>query len=393
MKKIFQSKISVNNIVNGFWKLYIVLVFGMEHLERFLPFLNVSFLLFAFFCVVTVIGIRDYKLKKECYVLILFCLVAFFSLFRAADFETGLTRLKTVLLLSSIPILFTTVKKKDSCEDCLKYIVIGSSIIAIMSLCNYSFNGSMIGASYNRLGDGIADSNAMGKNLALSSVILLHYAIQKKKGMYLFLTGIFALLMVLSQSKSAIVLFIFFGALIVFINREKISAWQKILIAMIACLILYIIVSYGLFDDYFKRFINMFNFLRTGVSTFDYSTYIRLELKKIGLSYIKQKLLFGYGIGQSTYLLNGDYFHDDFVQVTVETGIVGAILYYSLFFICLKKLIKAKNNLMIVVLLFLIFSGIFNCLYYTKSVYIILALCIQSCYSEEKDYTNLSDVN
>ena len=90
----------------------------------------------------------------------------------------------------------------------------------------------------------------------------------------------------------------------------------------------------------------------------DGSTSFRLNLIKWGMEWFREKPIFGYGLNCYKYLLgttyntcagsSGVYAHNNYVELLVDLGVVGTLIYYSIYFSILRKsykLNRIKSNL------------------------------------------------
>lgn len=315
---------------------------------------------------------------NSCVLLILFCIVSAISLFWCGDYPGSVIRLRSVILITIMQIFIILTLEEGYIQHIEKCILIGTFVLVMIVLIegggiHFPFNES------GRLGTGIVDSNAFGKLLALSSIISLHFFITKKEDKYLIIYLLLIALVVLTQSRSAILLAVVFSVALFMVHRNKFKRWQVIMLIVFLMLAFFVLYSVGFINYFFERIFKMLAYYKTGNEFYDYSAYSRLMLKKVGVQCFLNKPILGYGIGMSGLLLDNSYFHDNYIQISVELGLVGLFTYYLPFVICLRRIYKNKNYLLVIIILFLMFSDIYNTTYYQKFSRIIFAMCMLSC--------------
>lgn len=374
----------LNNDIDDIYKyvvgFYIVVILAFDYSRFFSVLSNIAYLVLAGLSIFVICKNKKFSFPIELVGIVLFCLFSLFSLIYAPDLDLAVSKCITILLMSSIPILVVMSSKKDKSymEFYFKCIVVGAIIPIIISFFSET-------APNGRFGDNISDCNAMAKSIALAAIIVLHYAINKYKKLYV-LYFLLAVPLLLTQSKSGLILFLVFTVAVITINWKNISTTEKVGLFVLIVIAIFICLTNEAIYSILSRMRNMITFFLGGNKEIDYSTYERLMLKQQGIEFIKQKPLFGYGIGQSIYLLDGSYFHDDFIQVAVEIGLLGLMVYLFPFISCIIKCFKKKNYLVLLLLLCNLMSGAFNTLYYHKITYILLAISLVSL--REKDDKN-----
>lgn len=102
-----------------------------------------------------------------------------------------------------------------------------------------------------------------------------------------------------------------------------------------------------LYDNIGHRFEGLFNIFNDVTET-DGSTSIRINMIIKGLNFFTNKPLFGYGLDnyQIIYGLETGtivYSHNNYVEMLVNLGLIGFMLYY-VFFILILKLLKNTEN-------------------------------------------------
>ena len=114
------------------------------------------------------------------------------------------------------------------------------------------------------------------------------------------------------------------------------------------------------------------------------SISLRIYMVKYGLELFKANPLIGYGINNYEILLKKDigiitYAHNNYIELLVDVGILGAIVYYAMYVNAIICLLKSKNNLnlrylFLTFLLSILIIDFASVNYYSKHIYIVLAM-------------------
>lgn len=85
-------------------------------------------------------------------------------------------------------------------------------------------------------------------------------------------------------------------------------------------------------------------------SVTDKSTNTRLLLIEIGIQWFKQRPIWGYGLlnfkALNIAIRSSDYYaHNNYIELLVDCGLVGTVIYYSLYLKCVWECFKTKNRL------------------------------------------------
>jgi O-antigen ligase len=98
----------------------------------------------------------------------------------------------------------------------------------------------------------------------------------------------------------------------------------------------------------------------TGEGNIDASARVRMELIDVGIRLIKQKPFLGYGVASYTNIsVKGIYSHNNYIELLVGVGLIGTVIYYSIYFNIILKLLKARKKIVVNLFLTLILLFIF----------------------------------
>lgn len=221
-----------------------------------------------------------------------------------------------------------------------KDIIVIAKIILISTIILAAYIVSVIGLeniSLERLNIDVINSNRFGIYLAYASGFCLYLADKEDKRFLLPLIPFF-LLIIISGSKSGILLFIIIIGIYYVVN-QKISFITIIKSLIIISITLFVImwilknVSWA-YEILGERLFDFFNVLfNSATSVTGRSTTMREDMIEIGWNYFKKNPLWGYGLDNFKYIygsLRGEitYAHNTYIEVLVDTGIIGFILYF-----------------------------------------------------------------
>lgn len=360
------------------------------------PIVNYAFVLMVPFTLSSMVNIKWSSTHTLAVLFIMWCVCTMF--WNEGRANEALTRLQTCALMVVLFIIGSSLysRNEEVSDFFIKAFFLGTLILSIMAFLGIGGNSIETLQTSERLETGLMDDNFTGKLLSIGGAICVYYFLKTKSSkryLYGAILLFFAYNIILFKSKSSLLAFIV-GITTISYTYSSVNQNKKKFYASVAVIsiILYFIISSGFFGDAFIRLQNMFSFFSSDGDMYDdLSTFERVGLIEVGFNYFKEKILLGYGIGSSTTLLHGTYFHNNYVQLLVETGLVGFLLYYSMVLSLFVKIWKCRKNLkvalMISFMVIYFISDFNNTSYYSKTYFILLSIC----YVVYKEVTGLSN--
>lgn len=278
----------------------------------------------------------------------------------------------------------------DRVGELLNSIKWAGYFVAVYSLYYYGidFVFSMLQSSI-RLDNSFSNINVIGQISAIAIIIQVYELICTKKvtfGCFFMIPS--AIMILATQSRKAFVL-LFLGLFLVsiFSSENKtniIKKWFKILIVIILFVFaIWIMSKFPIFSGINERMGNLMESLKGNEG--GHSASLRKQMISLGWSYFLKNPVFGIGIGAPHVIalsnLGEDaYLHNNYVELLCGGGILGFIVFYSIYFYILRRFIKyrkvphyCKNICIILVLLFLLMEwGKVSC--YSKETYFYFML-------------------
>lgn len=366
------KSISLNNICKVVWLFFICFIFAFYEKRIYAEIIYIFVFVYYFI---------SKRKQPSIYLLwnLFFVGICALSNLWSQDISQslGMTRkLFELALMGNLLISFIDTKEE------LTFIYksfIGAGIALILRLL-ISFPISTWGTE--RLGDSFLNANAIGLYLAISAICSMYiFSIEKKK-IYGLAILVFSLVIFLTGSRKAFLMLLIGISGLYYINSKKLVKKIKaiILIALILLISLYLVMNipefYNVLGVRLERLVNSL----TGTGR-DRSAEVRFSLIETGKALFKDRPIWGYGV--STFGIvsrKGMYSHNNYIELLVGVGIVGTIIYYSIYAYIIIKLLIIKKNiyanplLVIMVLLVVMEYGLVS--YYGEFYQMLVAASI-----------------
>lgn len=239
--------------------------------------------------------------------------------------------------------------------------------------------------SGNRLESDVNNINTLGMLAATSVVITVYYLVFKKsKNILSIISAVFGIVIAAASGSRKALVMLILGTMLVFlfkyVSKDIFMSLIKIAVfAVVAFFVIKWLMSLPVFSIVNERMETMLNSFLDNGGKVDHSTWLREQLRIIGINQFKETPVLGIGIGNSHFLTSryfgkDTYLHNNFVELLCCGGIIGFGIYYSSYLYCFVKLFKVRGAdssvkmLLILMLLFLIMDyGKVS--YYSKAQY------------------------
>lgn len=255
--------------------------------------------------------------------------------------------MQLLINLYNIFIITNIIETKEDLSSIIKCFFISGIFLSVITLVTSNF-GSI--SRYNRLGSQIGNSNIISFNIFCSLVFTaLAYKTNPKK---IYILGILLMagVIIFSGSRKTILMLPFVFVLYLMLNK-KITLGKKArkLLALTLVIISIVILCFSnnyLYSLVGSRIEDMF-FSLLGNDVTDLSINNRNNMIVQGIEWFKDRKWFGYGLDNYCYLYlkkyGIDYYaHNNYVELLVDLGIFGIIIYYSFFVKIFVNYIKSK---------------------------------------------------
>lgn len=334
----------------------------------------------------------DIKLNVLQWVTLLFGVYCFVSSYWAM-YDKKLAQTKGITILEMfifICLLYKPMQEYYEMDELIHFQKISGYIVVVWAFFNYRI-GAIISAitGGERLDNTFINSNVLGMMSSTTILYIVYEVYLRKKITVSDVMFIPCLILVAASGSRKALVSLVIGciALCAMLNHEAniVKRFAKYILGGILFLIVaFVIAKSNIFEGLNERMLKMFNMF-SGDGNVDRSSLMRQQMISIGMEQFKKTPVFGIGIDNPRFLVQpyfnkAYYLHNNYVELLTGVGIVGFILYYSLYLYLIVNLIKNKKNstnsyYLIVVLLILRLVMDYGAVsYYSKETYINLMI-------------------
>ncbi|MEK6263428.1 MAG: O-antigen ligase family protein [Clostridium sp.] len=405
------EKCKRSSYIQKFWSasffIYIVCMITFTGTANTAIIVKIALYIFLGLSIINIIQSGKLKLNAFCVSLILYGTLLIFSWFYSPSQNIATEYLYNYWTL--VVICIFVVNYIDSAEKA--NLLLDAYILGGLCLCLYAF--SFYGTSiFNvvtqsiygiRVGSEVGNTNDVGLSYAMSaiiamfSLIYLHTRLTKRL-YYIILIPICTIFALLSGSKKVFIL-LFIAIVLLFLLKKIIhnsllkKAGLIILGGFLIYLLIYIIQNVPQFRTINERLQDMLNlvFLGSGTET----DLTRKYFIQKGFEVFSDHPLFGAG-GFSSYSYFGTYSHNNYIEILMNTGMIGFVLFYFpylIFFFQLRKINSLNYPFKIFAIVFIIthlILGTALIYYYDRYIQIMFAGISAFLSYESKNANNLT---
>lgn len=384
------KNISLNGPINLIGFMYILSLYLFNGITGKTIYSNIlALVLMAFIWMKFIITKRNLVINKLLIFQGIFIVICTFSYFTAIDPQLVLAKNTTLGLIFLL--MLSLVNYVDSYEKLRKFIlafIYSGLIVSIDILINANFS------ELTRFGSNYGNVNAVGTGIAISAILCFYIILDEKKYHYLLFFAIMTITIFLTGSRKSI-MFVVITIISTLYLRARGSYKDKIKFLFISMAVIgvlcYVLFKVPIFYEIIgKRMESMVSFV-SGEGTVEGSINERALMIKFGFDVFKEKPLIGYGIDNYRILFgrafgNWTYAHNNYIELMVDTGLIGLFAYYLTHIVVLKDLFcgvkKTKYNTLYYVFISIIICYVLlsvSFVYYDSkhfNILIVLASCI-----------------
>ena len=325
--------------------------------------------------------------------LIAFSGYCYFSSIWAWDTENAITKGTTIFsMFVCYSLTYLCYQEFDSVDVLLKAVLWGGNIVMLIIIGTYGVQGIL---NILRFDDELSEqfylnSNVIGVLCAMSLVVNAYYILKEKRLSWwnLFLVA-GALIIVASGSRQALVIMAGGLALLLLLTfihgKSPLEIGVMLVIgAAVIVVALILLARIPAFSGIYKRMMSMVSAV-TGVGKTDRSSTTRLALIHAGIHQFHRTPLLGVGMGSGhlvawKYVNRTYYLHNNYVEILTGGGLVGFLIYYSIYcyvfgsFIRYRRYCNIETFACTVLLVMLLVDDYANVTYYLKDTYFYLMI-------------------
>lgn len=340
--------------------------------------------------------------QKYLFAMALFCFLSTFWAINVADaMEKGTTLLSILLCFSVFYYYFNQSNNKT--DKLVEVLLWGGYVVVIYSFFYYGFSGVLsLLKSGMRLDSEFDNVNTIGMICSITIIIATHYIINSGFKIRDMLTIPSLLLLSATGSRTALITCILGVCFLISVKYVRggffLSMIKVFFILSLLLIAVFMLAQLPIFSGINERMMGLFA-LFTGQGEVDGSAQLRDSYRLLGLKIFSEHPLLGIGMGNThiyTYQYYGHdcYLHNNFVEMLANGGIIGFIIYYSIYVHIISKIIKQRlylqpmGKLISIIVFVMLLTDYGNVSYYSKVSYFILMVVL--IYLQENRYNTTS---
>ena len=347
--------------------------------------LAITIVIFAFYCLQNRFCI---KFKRNM-LFVFMAAFAFFCIFSAVwslDVGNSIQQCITITeILICIFVFYVCFQNDGGVWRLLNAVKWAGFLVVIYAFLIYGIDGMRAAISAGeRLGTEFANINSIGMVAGISVIITAYEQLFKKINLIAILFGLLNIVVIAATGSRKALIVLVLGVILLilfrFAGKNILSTLLRFaIIGIILVFALRIILSLDIFSGVMERFEGFFA-LFTGEGKVDASTDQRADFIAIGLNRFFESPILGWGMGSSGEILlsiigRSTYLHNNYIEIMCGGGIVGLLMYYSMYAYCIYFLLKSKlhdplSKLVIVLIIINLILDFAAVSYTSKSTYI-----------------------
>ena len=304
---------------------------------------------------------------------IAFVALCWLSLSWAFDRETGVYFISTVTFVYICNITLAALIINLN-KPIIYWLKIFMYFALVMSVVFFLQNGINYGVDVSRTGLDI-NMNTIGMISGIACSIAIYFYKYDKtlnwKYSMLIVAGLFMFIILLTASRKSLVLPLMIYSIFKLISgNNKRFILNVLIISLISVLTLWAVLNIPLLYEMIGyRVDGLLNAYLGEEESIDASTRTRMELVELGMMFFSKRPLLGYGICNFRALYESYfpgrtalYAHNNYIELLVDLGAVGIVLYYIFYIyiiVKLYKLAKREHDKMAIFLLSAIIALVF----------------------------------
>lgn len=283
--------------------------------------------------------------------ILIFCLFCYTSAIWAQRASYSISKGNLLLqILVAMTVMHLIFADWTDITALLKLIQWGNYIVLGYVIAKYGWSTiTNLIQNDSRLSNDFLNANTIGMCAAYAITINVYFILYEKIRLTDILIIPAIIVLAASGSRKALLIALM-GIFMLFIlknfdMKKFIKSLLKVFFVVLVLLILILfLLKLPMFENTIGRFNDLF-LLMSGGGTSSTSGWIRFQYIKLGLNLFKQNPILGIGIDNAkiyTYSLYGleHYLHNNYVELLACGGIIGTVIYYSIYVYILGVMIR-----------------------------------------------------
>lgn len=384
--KIGEKKILTQKLAEIFFVVYVIALYFFNGNAEYVVIARILFLPFAGFAGLFIFRKKRFYFGKNVMVAYLTCAWMLASFFWAQNQAMAWINIKTMwqifLLFFLVYNLFC--ENEVAYEFLLKALYISGIAFLGYSIYTYGIGDAidiMSGNKNIRFGNEINQANLFGIQHSMTAMIAFYYLFYRKRFKIFHIVILsLAFLFAMSSGSRKALLIVCIGVLFLTYKRYGMRQVYKVIALVLVLSVVFVsIIQLPMFETINHRMEMLKKNLFDGGGG-DSSSEIRMNMITDGWEIFKERILLGYG-GRNYAIVSRyrTYAHNNFIEILVDFGLIGFVLYYMNYWNALKNLWKLKNDAgkaLLCIFLVRFFMEMAVVCYYDKLHWIILAFSL-----------------
>lgn len=299
----------------------------------------------------------------------------------AASIEKAITIAEILVCMS---VLYCHYARKNSVFELLECVRWAGYTVTIYAILFYGLDTIRATLAIGeRLDNSFANINSIAMASSISLVLTIYKLFFYKFSISSIISIFEIILIAASESRKALFI-VLMGVVLVLLFRFSSRNLLKTLLRYLAIAValiglLYLVFQLPIFSGILERTDGLIALI-TGEGEVDHSAWLRQQYIIAGFDQFRETPIFGIGIANSNYITVtvaglSTYLHNNFIELLACGGIIGFLIYYSMFLWPLYKMWKGRKQgdfctsavIILLVILLVIDYGAVS--YYSKSTY------------------------
>jgi len=381
--KIKEKKGFFQRMAEIAFMIYVITLYIFVDRDESVIISQISFIVFAGLTVLVILQRQRVHIGKAMLLVYLTFTWMFATYFWAENQYLAWVKIKTMWQLFLM--FFLTYNLFSEAENAQEYLL-KCLYVAGFFLIGYSIYvygladaiNMMMGNRNLRLGKDINQENVFGMMNATTCMVAFYYLFYKKRfKLFHIAVLVLAFIFAMSSGSRKALLIICIGVLFLTYKKYGIRKVYKVVcLILILSVLFFSAIQLPVFETINHRMEQMAHQL-SGESGGDTSTGTRMNMIEDGWEIFKERLLSGYGADNYRLVSRyRTYSHNNFIEILVNFGLIGFVLYYLIYWNALKNLWKVKNDAgkaLLCIFLVRFMMEIASVTYYDKVHWVLMA--------------------
>lgn len=382
---IKKQKSFFQRIAEIFFTIYLITLYLFVDKGETIIISQVAFIIFAGLTALVILLRQRIHLGKNVMIVYLTFTWLFATYFWAYNEYLAYLKIRTIWQLFILFFLTYNLfcEEEDSHEYLLKSLYIAGIAMIGYSIYTYGIGYTLdvlknAATSHTRLGSEINQANTFGMMNATTCIVAFYYLFYRKRfKLFHIVILVLAFLFAMSSGSRKALLMMCIGILFLVYKRYGIRQIYKLVAIVTVLIITFIVIIQLPMFEFISERVEQTVEVVLGTGKGDNSSKLRINMIKDGWDIFKKRILTGYGADNYRLLTRyRTYSHNNFIEILVDFGLVGFILYYLIYWNSLKNLWKTGSDagkalLTIFLVRFLMEIAVVN--YYEKVHWVLMA--------------------